>query len=77
MECIVSSAQVPYSIFNITEVYNNCSFRSSFPNGSSSFIYTDLNITISNGFYTIEDLDSYMQQYAITNGIFLVDNNGT
>ncbi len=76
MECMVSSAQIPYSIFNITDAYNNNKFLFSFPTGAVSFSYTDLNITIPNGFYTIEDLNSYMQQYVISNGLYLMNNDG-
>jgi hypothetical protein len=76
MEAMISSAQIPYSIFNITESYNNNKFRLSFPTGNLASSYTDFNITIPDGFYTIEDLNSYMQQYAISNGLYLIDNNG-
>jgi hypothetical protein len=76
MECMVSSAQIPYSIFNITEAYNNNRFRLSFPTGSLSTSYTDFNITIPDGFYTIDDFNSYMQQYAISNGLYLINNVG-
>jgi len=75
-ECMVSSAQIPYSIFNITTAYNNNRFRLSFPTGSLATSYTDFNITIPDGFYTIDDFNSYMQQYAITNGLYLINNNG-
>jgi len=76
MECMVSSAQIPYSIFNITEAYNNNRFRLSFPTGALSTTYTDFNITIPDGFYTIDDFNSYMQQYAISNGLYLINNVG-
>lgn len=74
--CMISSAQIPYSIFNITEAYNNNRFRLSFPTGASSTTYTDFNITIPDGFYTIDDFNSYMQQYAISNGLYLINNLG-
>ena len=48
--CMVSSAQIPYSIFNITTAYNNNRFRLSFPTGSLATSYTDFNITIPDGF---------------------------
>lgn len=75
-EVMLSSAQIPYSIFNITDVYNNNRFRLSFPTGAGAATFTDFNITIPDGFYTIEDLTSYMQQYAITNGLYLINTNG-
>ena len=75
-ECMVSSAQIPYSIFNITAAYNNNRFRLSFPTGALGTSYTDFNIVIPDGFYTIDDFNSYMQQYAISNGLYLINNNG-
>ena len=74
-EVMLSSAQIPYSIFNITDVYNNNRFRVSFPTGALATSYTDFNITIPDGFYTIDDLRAYMQQYAISNGLYLINNN--
>jgi hypothetical protein len=77
MEVMVSSAQIPYSIFNITAAYNNNTFKLSFPNGNAIINYTEpYYITLPDGFYTIEDLNSYVQQYCITNGLYLIDNNG-
>ena len=74
MECMLSSAQIPYSIFNITSAYNNNSFILYFPTGSGAGIYTPFNITIPDGFYTIPDLNAFMQQFAITNGLYLINS---
>ena len=76
MEIMVSSAQIPYSIFNITAAYNNNKFNLFFPTGAGSGTYTTFNITIPDGFYTIEDLNSYLQQFAISNGLYLIDSDG-
>jgi hypothetical protein len=75
-EVMLSSAQIPYSIFNITDVYNNNRFRVSFPTGALATSYTDFNITIPDGFYTIEELTAYMQKYAISNGLYLINADG-
>ena len=75
MECMVSSAQIPYSMFNITNAYNDNKFGFGFPTGALSTTYTMFAITISDGFFTIEDLNSYMQQYAISNGLYLINDN--
>ena len=40
MEVMVSSAKIPYSIFNITAAYNNNSFVLNFPTGSTSTSFT-------------------------------------
>ena len=74
MECMISSAQIPYSIFNITAAYNNNSFQLNFPTGASG--YTTFNLTIPDGFYTMNDFNNYIQQYCITNGLYLINSSG-
>ena len=76
MECMLSSAQIPYSIFNITSAYDNNRFRLSFPTGAGAATFTDFNIVIPDGFYTIDNFNSFVQQYCITNGLYLINNNG-
>jgi hypothetical protein len=39
-EVMLSSAQIPYSIFNITASYNNNAFTFGFPTGSTIGAYT-------------------------------------
>ena len=73
---MVSSAQIPYSIFNITAAYNNNSFTLGFPTGAGAGTYTNFTVVIPDGFYTIEDLNSFMQQFAITNGLYLINDAG-
>jgi hypothetical protein len=74
MEVMLSSAQIPYSIFNITSAYYNNKYNFFFPTGSTSLAYNTFNITIPDGFYTIESLNSFMQQYAISNGLYLIND---
>ena len=74
MECMISSAQIPYSIFNITAAYNNNLIDIGFPTGASG--YTTFNLTIPDGFYTINDFNNYIQQYCITNGLYLINSSG-
>lgn len=76
MEVMLSSAQIPYSIFNITSAYNNNKFTFAFPTGASLGSYTTFNIVIPDGFYTISDLNSFVQQFCISNGLYLIDANG-
>jgi hypothetical protein len=76
MEAMISSAQIPYSIFNITSAYNNNKFTLAFPTGAAAGTYTNFNVVIPDGFYTIEDFNTYMQQYAITNGLYLINASG-
>ena len=76
MEVMLSSAQIPYSIFNITSAYDNNKFTLQFPTGAGAGVYTTFNVVIPDGFYTIDDFNTYMQQFAITNGLYLIDATG-
>ena len=76
MEVMLSSAQIPYSIFNITSVYNNNRFIIGFPTGAATNTYTVFNLLFPDGFYTIDDIRKFIQQYCITNGLYLINANG-
>ena len=76
MQVMLSSVQIPYSINNITQAYNNQAFTFRMPTGASLASYTTFNIIIPEGFYTIGDLNSYMQYYAIANGLYLINADG-
>ena len=76
MEAMVSSAQIPYSIFNITAAYNNNSFVLNFPTGSTSTSYTQFTIILPDGFYTMSDFNNYIDQFCITNGLYLINSSG-
>lgn len=75
-ECMLSSAQIPYSIFNITTAYNNNTFTYAFPTGALAGSYTNFSVVIPDGFYTIQDLNSYIQQFSIENGLYLINSSG-
>ena len=73
-EVMVANAQIPYSFYNITSAYNNNAFTLYFPTGSTT--YTTFNITIPDGFYTTTSLNYYLQQFCISNGLYLVNSTG-
>jgi hypothetical protein len=63
-------ANIPYSWFNIhSQKYNNTSY---------SIIYnnTTYNLVMPNGFYTLIDMNYYLQQFLITNNLYLVNSSG-
>lgn len=62
-----------YSWFNISAALNNNKFDYIFTDGSGSTTY---NLTIPDGFYTIADLNSFLQFDMIDNGLFLVNDAG-
>ncbi len=66
---------MPYSWFNITSSYANNQYSVIIPYGASPSTST-INITISNGFYTLSDLNNLLQYYFIANGYYLVNSAG-
>ena len=72
-EVMVANVQLPYSFYNITSAYNNNQFKLYFPHQSINNIYT---ITIPDGFYTTTSLNFFLQQFCITNGLYLINGSG-
>lgn len=66
----VSNINIFFSWFNITASDNNNTFQIVFPTFAGSTLYT---ITVSDGYYSIPQLNSYLQQFCITNGLYLVN----
>ena len=44
-----------------------------FPTAATTITYS---ITLPDGFYTINDINSYIQQQCILNGAYLIDSSG-
>lgn len=62
-----------YSWFNITSSLSNNVFQYVWYDNAGSITYT---ITIPDGYYSISDLNSYLQYEMYNNGTYLVDNFG-
>ena len=72
-ELCVASIQIPYSWFNVTKAYNNNSISIIFPTAAGIQTFP---ITITDGFYTVTDINAYIQQFCITNGLYLINGSG-
>ncbi len=68
----IGNLTIPYSWYNITSNYNNKTFQIIFPNTTS----TTYTITLPDGFYSVDDINNYIQQYCILNNLYLIDGNG-
>jgi len=68
----ISSVTIPYSWFNITQAYNNNMFQFTWY-GSSTTVYT---VTLPNGFYSVSDVNNYLENFMIANKLYLIDSNG-
>lgn len=62
-----------YSWFNISSTYGNNSFSFTFTDGVGTTTY---NVSIPNGYYSVSDLNTYLQSFCITNNLYLVNGSG-
>jgi len=68
----ISTATIPYSWFNVNQQsYNNAVFSISYPIVGGA-AYTTSVITLVNGFYQVSDMNTYIQKFCISLGLFLV-----
>ena len=73
MEMCVSSITLPYSFYNISSYYNNRTFSLIFPKGATT---QTISIILPEGFYTVTQINSYIQQICVDNGAYLIDSTG-
>ena len=73
-EVMVANAQIPYSFYNITSAYDNNILTLYFPTASAT--YAKFTIPIPDGFYTTTSLNYYIQQFCISNGLYLINSTG-
>jgi hypothetical protein len=73
MEMCVSSITLPYSFYNVSSYYSNRTFSLIFPKGAAT---QTISVTLPEGFYTVTDINSYIQQICLDNGAYLIDSTG-
>lgn len=71
----INNISLFYSWFNISSANNNNAFQIRWPNGGLGAELT-FNITIPDGFYDADALNSYIQAFCVSNALYLIDNNG-
>lgn len=69
----LTTVNMYYSWYNITTNYNNTSFQIIWPIGAGTSTY---NVIMPNGFYDVSALNDFIQQFCITNGLYLIDASG-
>lgn len=69
----ISSLIVPYSFFNITQQYGNNTFSFTFPDSTGASSYS---VTIPDGFYSTADVNDFLQQFCISNSLYLINASG-
>jgi len=73
MEICIGSLTMPYSFFNISSKYNNNKFTIAFP-ATAGFI--SIPVTLPDGFYSVNDIQNYIQAVCIANGFYLISASG-
>jgi hypothetical protein len=68
MEIAVGALTIPYSWFNVSQMYNNQNFTLSFPVGAGNVA---IPFTLPPGFYTVSDINNYIQGQCINLGLYL------
>jgi len=73
-EMCISGITIPYSFFNIQQqYYNNARFQYTFTEGA---ITTTYNVTLPNGYYSVNTINDYLQGQFVNQGLYLVDSLG-
>ena len=74
-EMSIGSLTIPYSWFNVSTYYNNTKFILNYPyyNGVLN-TFRIIDVVLPNGFYTVSDINNYIQLQCINNGLYLTSN---
>lgn len=72
-EIAIASINMYYSWFSITSAIGNNTFQYVWYTNAGS---TTKTITIPDGFYSVDDLNSYLQSQMVSNGHYLLDSAG-
>jgi hypothetical protein len=72
-EMTISNVQMPYSWFNITTLNVNTKLQLNFPIGG---LFLPFFITLKDGYYSVVDINAFLQQQCIINGLYLIDESG-
>jgi hypothetical protein len=73
MEICISQASIPYAWVNISSAYGNNTFSLILPTGATT---QTIAVTLPDGFYSVTDIQNYIQQVLITNLFYLIDGAG-
>jgi hypothetical protein len=69
-EICISTVSIPYAWFNITTTNNNNTFN------IIDWLGVSHNIVLPNGFYQQTDVQNYIQEYCLNNGLYLINSAG-
>jgi len=73
-EICISQSTIPYAWYNISAAYGNNTFSLIFPTGATT---QTINVTLSDGYYSVNDVQNIIQQTCITNKFYLITSTGS
>lgn len=73
-EMCISQSTIPYAWYNISSSYGNNTFSLIFPTGATT---QTIAVTLPDGYYSVSDLQQYIQQVCITNKFYLITSGGS
>lgn len=73
-EICIGSLTIPYAFYNVSTFYQNTTFGITFPTTASTA--TLVNVVLPDGFYSVNDIQNYIQQICLANGFYLIDSAG-
>ena len=72
-EICISQLSIPYAWYNVSSAYGNNTFSLILPTGATT---QTINVTLPDGFYSVNDIQNYIQQTLVTNLFYLIDSAG-
>jgi hypothetical protein len=75
-EVCLTQCTIPYSFYNISSFYQNNTFSYNFPTANVANLFTQFDVLIPDGNYSVPQLTAFIQNYMINLGQYVIDNNG-
>lgn len=73
-EICISQSTIPYAFFNVSSQYANNTFSLIFPTGATT---QTVAVTLPDGYYSVNDIQNYIQGVCITNKFYLITSGGS
>ena len=73
-EICISQSTIPYAWFNISAAYGNNTFSLVCPTGATT---QTIAVVLPDGYYSVNDIQNYIQQVLITNKFYLIASGGS
>ena len=73
-EICISQSTIPFAFYNVSSNYANNTFSLIFPTGATT---QTVGVTLPDGYYSVTDLQQYIQTVCITNKFYLITSSGS